>query len=652
MAQKKITGGIVDTAQEYKREHPDDALDALFRMQTCYMSGEANRRNRRRCFDFTYGNQWRDKIQVAEGKWMTEEEYLRSIGQTPLQNNLIRRLVRAALGAYRSQSKEPVCVARDRNEQELGDIMSTTLQCNWQKNKMKELNARSFEEFLVSGMIVHRKWYGINAKGDCDCWTDYVSPDKFIVDGVMRDFRTWDCSLVGEIHDISFTELIQTFAKTQKDYQKLSKEYSLAKDARYFGQRFDRFFSRYSDGETRNSFLLPNDPSVCRVFELWTLENRSMYHCHDYVDGSVYTIDPEDYSSEVLEENRRRILMARQAGVPEEIIRQAIDVAEYVSENGTIGSLSMPKELKLVTATPQIGSVWHYRYITPTGMILAEGDTPYAHGGHPYVFRFYPFINGEIHSFVDDVIDVQKQFNRTLSQTDMITKASSKGALLVPESSIPDDSCIEEMNQKWSRPTAAIKYKDDHGRNPKPTQETGNPNISAQMALLQTFQKLMEDQSGIHGAVQGKPGMSSVSGALYAQQAQNSTMTLLDLLDTFASFEQDCALMDVQNIQQFYSEEKVINIAGGTKSVVYDPKKIRDIIYDIAIGESTSTPAYRQLAQDYYNQWLGAGLITLEQALQFGNFPNGDALLQSIQSQKEQMAEQQAQMAQMAQTKM
>ena len=44
--------------------------------------------------------------------------------------------------------------------------------------------------------------------------------------------------------------------------------------------------------------------------------------------------------------------------------------------------------------------------------------------------------------------------------------------------------------------------------------------------------------------------------------------------------------------------------------------------------------------------------VTLEQALQFGNFPNGDALLQSIQSQKEQMAEQQAQMAQMAQTKM
>jgi hypothetical protein len=51
------------------------------------------------------------------------------------------------------------------------------------------------------------------------------------------------------------------------------------------------------------------------------------------------------------------------------------------------------------------------------------------------------------------------------------------------------------------------------------------------------------------------------------------------------------------------------------------------------------------LAQDNYNQWLQMGLITLEQALEFGNYPNGDALLQSIQTQKEQQRQmQEAQM--------
>lgn len=638
MSKKSIFGGGVDTTEEYRRQHPDDALDALFRMQTCYMNFEANRRNRRRCCDFTYGNQWSDKIKIGD-EWMTEEQYLRSIGQTPLQNNLIRRLVRSALGTYRSQNKEPVCIARDRSEQMLGEIMSTTLQCNWQRNKMSLLNARSFEEFLISGMVIHRKWYGINAKGQCDCWTDYVSPDKFVVDGVMRDFRTWDVSLVGEIHDISFAELVNKFARTKADYDRLSKEYTLAKDARNYGQRFDRFFSRFSDGETRNSFLLPSDPSVCRVFELWTLENRSCYHCHDYLDGTVFEVVPEDYDTEVRNENNKRIANARRLGVAEEIIRQAQDVAEFISENGYSTELSMPKELKLITATPYTGNVWHYRYITPTGMLLQEGDTPYAHGGHPYVFCFYPYINGEIHSFVNDVIDTQKQVNRSISQIEMIGKASAKGALLVPESSIPEDSSIEDINEKWSKPTAAIKYKDEHGRNPKPTQETTTPNVSVQMAMLQTFQKLMEDESGIHGAVQGKPGGSNIPASLYAQQAQNSTITLLDLLETFASFEQDCALMDVQNIQQFYDEEREVSIVGANKSVVYDPKRIKDILFDTAIAESVATPAHRALAQDNYNKWLEMGLITFEQALEFGDYPNGDALLQSIQTQKEQQAQ-------------
>lgn len=31
-----------------------------------------------------------------------------------------------------------------------------------------------------------------------------------------------------------------------------------------------------------------------------------------------------------------------------------------------------------------------------------EGETPYDHKGHPYVFMAYPFINGEIYSVITD----------------------------------------------------------------------------------------------------------------------------------------------------------------------------------------------------------------------------------------------------------
>ena len=57
----------------------------------------------------------------------------------------------------------------------------------------------------------------------------------------------------------------------------------------------------------------------------------------------------------------------------------------------------------------------------------------------------------------------------------------------------------------------------------------------------------------------------------------------------------------------------------------------------MSIVESTATPAYRQMTNDFLMQIWGAGQITLEQLLEHGDFPFADDLLQSIQSQQEQM---------------
>lgn len=645
--QQKIQG-TVDSLRERDEElwHPQDARDVLLRFQNCWARFRRFRDERERCMRYTYGDQWSDLIKVGEDsngkpKFMRESDYLRSIGQTPLQNNLIRRLVRTVLGVYRSQSKEPTCVARDRDEQHLGDVMSTVLQANWQRNKMQEVNARTMEDFLIGGLIVHRKGYG-RRHGSCDCWTDYVNPNYFAFDSIARDFRGWDVSLVGEIHDCSFEELVSTFAKTKDDYDRLSQEYYLAKDSKNYDVRYDKFF----DANGYNNFLVPADPSVCRVFEIWTLENKSRYHCHDYLNGTEFKCDSEDLDEFVTKENEKRIQMARMAGVDNATIKVAQDFAAYISQYEVPeDGMYMPEECMLITAVPFIDSYWYFRYLTPMGMVLAEGETPFKHEGHPYVFRAYPWINGEIHSFVSDIIDQQRYINRIISQIDLISRASAKGVLMVPKSSIPD-SGIDPIKKAWSKPAGVVVYEDNNGRTAAPHQVNAATNTASLENMLVTQQRILEDASGIHGAAQGKPGASSVSGTLYAQQAQNSTMTLLDILDTFCGFEEECAMMDVQNIQQYYEDKRVVAIAGKSANVVFDPQKIKDIIYDIAIGESTSTPAYRQLSQDMYNQWLAAGLIDIEQALEYGNFPNGDALLQDIRTKREEQQKAQEEQAQ------
>ena len=91
-------------------------------------------------------------------------------------------------------------------------------------------------------------------------------------------------------------------------------------------------------------------------------------------------------------------------------------------------------------------------------------------------------------------------------------------------------------------------------------------------------------------------------------------------------------------MQQFYDSKRVFNIAGKSGAQIeYDPKKLRDIEFDFSITESTTTPAYRHIANDILLKLWQSQAISVEQLLEHGDFPFADELLQSIKSQKEQL---------------
>lgn len=583
------------------------AFDILMEAQHYWNQMEQFRKDRQRNKRYTYGSQWDDMICV-DGKSMTEEEYIKQQGNVPLKNNLIRRLVRNVLGVYRSQSKEPTCTARDRDEQKLGETMSTILQCNMQLNRMNEVFARTMEEFLISGFIVHRKSYGWR-NGKEDCWTDYVQPNNFFIDNNMRDFRGWDVSCLGEVHDVSFGQLCEQFAESPKDYQKLKDIYKWAARKEFLANYAERFgYSRLNNYD----FLFTSEPGRCRVIEVWRKEQKPRYRCHDYQNGDIYKIEEEDFEKEVTLVNAQRMQMAEATGMPEE-------------------------EVPLVKATWFMDDYWYFYYLSPFGDILKEGETPFEHGSHPYVFKAYPFIDGEIHSFVADVIDQQRYTNRLITLYDWIMRASAKGVLLMPEDSLPDGVSMEDIAESWAEFNGVIVFKPSKSGQ-IPHQVANNSTNIGITELLNLQLKFFEDISGVNGALQGKPGYAGTSAAKYNQETQNATMSLLDMLECFSYFVVDGAYKDVKNIQQFYDGKRVFNIAGKAGAQIeYDPKKIRDVEFDLSITESTTTPAYRQLANDVLMQLWQANAISVEQLLEHGNFPFADELLQSIQSQKEQV---------------
>lgn len=604
MPQKEL-----DSASHARRTMGNNrAFEVLWQAQQYWLAMETFRRDRERNKNYTYGRQWDDYVCV-NGKMMKEEELIKKQGNVPLKNNLIRRMVQAVLGVYRSQSKEPTCTARDRDEQRYGETMSTVLQCNMQLNRMTEINARCMEEFLISGFVVQRKWYGWR-ENKLDCWTDYVQPNNFFIDNNMRDFRGWDCSCLGEIHDISFEDLCGRFAHSKADYDRLAEIYKYAKDKSYLSAMYDNFgypLQGYYD------FLVPYDQSRCRVIEVWRKESKERVRCHDVNNGDVFKVDMEDFKALVLDENEKRLQQARELGMSED-------------------------DVPLIRYEWFMDSYWYYYMLTPFGDILEEGETPYEHKSHPYVFKAYPFIDGEIHSFVSNVIDQQRYTNRLITMYDWIMRASAKGVLLFPEECLPKGMSMEDVADEWARFNGIIMIKQPKAGQALPQQIANNCTQIGISELLNMQLKFFEDISGVNGALQGKPGYSGMSASLYNQQAQNATTSLLDLLDTFSAFIRDGAYKDVKNIQQFYDTPRVFNITGKNSTIVeYDPRKIRDVEFDLSIVESTATPAYRALTNDMLMQLWQAKAISVEQLLEHGEFPFADELLQSIKSQREQL---------------
>ena len=599
----------IDSVTQSRYEYRDKNMQILIEAQKCWDNMDKFRKERDRCKRYAYGNQWGDDVCV-NGKTMSEEDYIKEQGGIPLKNNLIRRLIKNVVGLYRSQVKEPTCVARDRNEQQLGEVMSTLLQANWQLNKMQDINPNSLEELLLSGMIVHKKWYGWQ-NNKLDCWTKVIPNENFFIDSGMRDLRGWDCSICGEVHDLTFKDLCGAFAKCPQDVARLRDIYARANNEQVITYYADRF----GEHSLKNvDFFLPSHDGLCRVIEVWRKEVKERYHIIDPQNGEFYKIDVEDYKALVEDVNAERKAMGEACGMSDD-------------------------EIPYIRAEWFVDSYWYYRMMSPTGEVLSEGETPYDHQSNPYVFRMHPFIDGEIHSFVSDVIDQQRIVNRLYILYDMIIRQSAKGSLMIAEEAIPAGVSIEDIAENWAKVGSTIVYTAKKGA-PIPQQISANSTNVGIENMMQMELKFFEDISGVNGALQGKAGYSGTSGALYAQQAQNATTSLLDILDTYSSFEVDCAYKDVRNMQQYYDDKREVNIAGNSSSVVYDPMRVRDVDFDLSVIQSTTTPAYRMMADDFIKQIWAAGQISLEQMLENISEPYADRLLQSVKARNEQMQQQ------------
>ena len=602
-------------------------------LQRCWQAWnnlEAVRMTRDRAKRYCYGDQWGDTVRVYKNGYyydMTEREYLKRKGSVPLSNNVMVSILNTLVGMYAKQGTEPVCFARTRSSQSLSDMMSATMQCNWQNTQMEDLLKHALEDYLIGGVMVCRETYEDRTQEIEDSWTDYIEPNYVFWEG-GSDPRHLDLSLIGVLHDESVNDLYKKFAR---------EEYGLSIDD------LNRIFdidpdNSQTEGTMHNdtndlsniSFDIPSKRGhYVRVIEAWTTETKYRYQCYDPIatneSDAYFRIECDDkvLISELNAKNVERKKQYDLMGVP-------------------------PEDRAYITAKKVADKYWYYTFMAPDGTVLCRGETPYDFKSHPFTVKFYPYVNGEIHPFMGNVIDQQRYINRLIIMNDMAIRSSAKGLMLVP-TQVLDGMTPDEFAEQATEYDGIMFY------TPKATLPNSRPDVITSNAvnlgtneLLQIELNLMREVSNVSGALQGKTPTAGTSASRYAQESQNASTSLYSILKDMESFTECVAQKKCMMIKQYYDNGRPIFNRDNTYPMEYDRLAARDIMFKISIKNAAATASYQNNINDKLDRLLEMGAINIVQYLQNLNEPFADKLLQDVQSQVEDLRAQQAEMGQQA----
>lgn len=598
-------------------------MELLDRFHKYYDSLQDFRKNRERCKNYYFGDQLSDKVPDPLGcGFVSEENLMRRQGITPMSLNIIRKAVKAVLGVYCQSNFEPLAIARDRDEQKLGEMMSVAMEYVYQNQNLPEINTRGCEEFLLSAMPGFRVGFDINQeRKSSDVVVSLIDDNRIGFDPNTTGQYFENISCIGYLHDMSIGGVLAKFAHSPVETTQIRQIYKDC-EMRYTvtGQTLEK--------DTRRSqidFFRPLQPEQCRVIEIWTKEPFYSFYCHDTAKGEQYFVSIAEEQN-IIAENNRRILEMVQAG-------------------GTA------EDAALIDYEFKIEEKWVVRYLTPTGYVLRQEETPYSHGSHPFVIGAFPLVDGEIHSFVEDAINPQRMTNRLLSRIEYQRMNDIKG-LFVVNKKIREKSnvTLDEIAATITSPAGVVELDWEGGEEPfKQYHSTSSKQDDVQM--LGQYMSLLNEITGAHGAMRGEQAKSGTPSSLYAQETQNANNNIADMMQWYNGLirKRDYKIMQV--IQQYYTDRRYLNIAGkdySEESKWYDPDKVRNSQFDLALIENQSQGVFRAQNENLLMMLLQNGAIDVETYLESSTSPFADKMLERIKQKQQEAAEAQAMQPQIA----
>jgi hypothetical protein len=172
-------------------------------------------------------------------------------------------------------------------------------------------------------------------------------------------------------------------------------------------------------------------------------------------------------------------------------------------------------------------------------------------------------------------------------------------------------------------------------------QYNSGASVAGDFELLNLQLRLINEISGVNSAMQGQSPKAGTPASLYAQQIQNSSLNLRGLFDSFKTFRRRRDTKLMKTIQQFYNEERYIDIAGtyySEEAKWYNPQKVQNCEIDITISDGYNTPAYQMLANDFLMDLFKSNAVDVKTMLENTSFPFAAKILEAIKRNEEQAA--------------
>lgn len=603
-----LTGSVAPLAGEMGDGEYRRVEGLLRNCEADYENLDSFRLKREKNVEYVKGNQWRDTVPDPDNpnKQITERQAILDKGLIPAVHNMFESIRRNMKGQFRQNvSERAVFPTNDENE-EGNDQMNMALRGVRRHNQVKTLEADGFDEFTFSGACLYR--VSIDYDSDLnrnEVIIDTIESDRMFFNGDIRDRRMEGLVRIGCVHDMRPDDILVSFGNGENGEVDDAKV-EMLRDIYQIPEDDDRLEGSDNYYHDTANFYNTGSHYLRRVIEVWQAEREVCRYLVDYEqtdkDGRPQKIKTDWTDAEIAEHNDERV---------------AFGMEPLVLERRN-------------------EKVWKCYYLSPYGDVLFAKESPYWHEKHPFELGFAAFIDGEIVSFYEALIDPQRLLNRTLILIDSLIAGAPKGLLSIPKSSVPDGSSEKDMADQHSRPNGYIVWEDDPQKNPlgnQPEIKTvgqAAPNDTYQM--LEILKGWMDQQSGVTGPTQGLDAQAGTPATLYHLQQQAASVTNLDVFESYFDLLARVDKKVVACIMQSYDEPRRVVNEMGEGLIMYDPETVRELSFEVNTAAVADTATYRLAWEDTMQQWLAGGFIDFQTYLQFSGHPQADRMLKHLKS--------------------